>query len=225
MGSGAIEPGLATYNVPMVARALGALNVKALRESLNEIVRRHESLRTNFLRMGERPIPVIADKLMLNVAVIDFTLLSEKQVKAKLEELLGRERERAFDLAREPLIRCCVVKLSESEHVIAMTLHHMVCDGWSAELILKELSVIFPAYASEKPSLLPAPALQYSDFAAWQRQCFEAEGLKAEISHWKNRLADAPHVLNLPNDHPRPGVIIRQIRNMRSICQVGFSSG
>ena len=201
-----LQPGSATYNVPMAVRAAGDLNVRALKASLNEIIRRHETLRTTFANNGGRPVPVIAEKLLLEVPVIDLSNLLTISAETAMTELLRYEARRAFDLERGPLVRALIVRMSDCNHVIALTLHHLVCDGWSAELMFRELSALYPALVTGSLSPLPELPVQYTDFAAWQRQYLAEDAFQQHLSYWQTQLNGSPFALELPTDHPRLAV-------------------
>jgi amino acid adenylation domain-containing protein/non-ribosomal peptide synthase protein (TIGR01720 family) len=199
-----LEPGSPLYNIPTSYRVSGPLNIIALQESLNEIVRRHEVLRTSFYNLQGQPIQTIAPTLSLTLPVVDLSSLPEAERELEALRLAAEETRRSFDLAQAPLLRASVLRLADEEHILLLTLHHIVSDGWSMGVLFQELSALYDAFSNGKPSPLSELPIQYADFAVWQRQWFQGEVLESQLSYWKKQLADAPAVLELPTDHPRP---------------------
>jgi amino acid adenylation domain-containing protein len=204
-----LEPGRAVYNVPLAARLTGRLSSTALAAACNEIARRHEALRTTFVLREDGPVQVIAEHLDLTPARVDLgnvSHLAPDVREAELARLAAAEAERPFDLAREPLVRAILVRLSGDEHAVLVTFHHTVSDGWSMGVFLRELSALYQAFAAGLPSPLPELPIQYPDYAVWQRQWLEGEVLAGQLAFWRQRLAGAPAVLDLPTDRPRPAI-------------------
>ena len=201
-----LEPSGAAYNIPFAFRLTGRLIVVALERSLSEILRRHEALRTTFPVADERPLQVIAAALAVTLGVVDLRELSEIQREAEARRLATEEAQQPFDLAHGPLMRASLLRLGEEEHVLLLTLHHIVSDGWSTGILFQELSVLYEAFSNGKPSTLPDLPIQYADFAVWQRQWLQGEVLESQLSYWKKQLEGAPALLNLPTDRPRPAV-------------------
>jgi amino acid adenylation domain-containing protein len=201
-----LEPGNPLYNIPAAVHLEGRLNVNALLRSFDEIERRHESLRTHFEVVEGEPVQVVSTRADWRVWEIDLRALPEP---AKEEELrcLGREMARdAFDLARGPLLRSCLARLAEEEHVLFLTMHHIISDGWSMGVLVREWAALYEAFSEAKPSPLPELKLQYGDFAAWQREGWQTGNLEAHLAYWKEQLGDELPVLELPTDFPRPSV-------------------
>ena len=192
-----LQPNNPDYNMLAAMRLVGSLNIAALDQSFNEIVRRHEVLRTNFALADGQPIQVIAPSLTLKIPVVDLQTLPETEREAEVVRLAQREAQLPFNLAQEPLLRVTLLKLSESEHVVLFAIHHIVCDGWSTGIFTQELSTLYDAFAIGKPSPLPELSLQYADFAYWQRQWLQGEVLETQLSYWKQQLAGAPTTLEL----------------------------
>ena len=199
-----LEPGSASYNVPRAIRLTGHLKVEVLRQTLKAIVQRHESLRTTFMAVDGAPVQVIGDSAQLEMPVIDLSELSEREAEA--EELIRQEARQPFDLAAGPICRAKLVKLSEDEHVLLLTMHHIISDGWSKGVLFREIGALYDAFSAGQSSPLPELPIQYADYALWQREWMQGEVLEKHLSYWKNQLADGPAVLELPADRPRPAV-------------------
>ncbi len=201
-----LEPGGSVYNFPAAVRLKGPLNVMALKQSLNEIVKRHEALRTTFAIVDGRPVQVIAPLLTLTLPIVDLRELSEPEREREVQRLATNEAQRPFDLAEGPLVRATVLRLGENEHVGLLTMHHIVSDGWSVGILIREMAVLYEAFCSATPTSLPELPIQYADFAHWQRQWLEGGVLETQLTYWKQLLLGAPPFLELPTDHPRPAV-------------------
>ncbi|HXP76316.1 MAG TPA: amino acid adenylation domain-containing protein, partial [Stellaceae bacterium] len=201
-----LEPGLSAYNIPAAIRLHGLLNLAALERSLNEVVRRHEALRTTFSQVDGRPTQVIAPDLTIALPVVDLRALPASERETEVRRLVTAEAQRPFDLSRGPLLRATVLQLDEEEHVGLLTMHHIVSDGWSTGILVREVATLYLAYRAGGSSPLPAPPIQYADFAQWQRQWLQGDVLERQIAYWKGQLAGAPAVIDLPLDHPRPAV-------------------
>jgi len=199
-----LEPGSALYNIPISYRLRGLLNITALEESLNEIVRRHEALRTSFSNAQGQPVQAIAPTSRLTLPVADLTSLPVAGREAEVLRLATDEAQRPFDLAQAPLFRASVLRLADEEHILLLTMHHIVSDGWSMGVLFQELSTLYDAFSTGKPSPLSELPIQYADFAAWQRRWLQGEVLESQLTYWKKQLADVPAGLELPTDHPRP---------------------
>jgi len=200
-----LEPGNSAYNFPAAVRLKGPLNVVALEQSVNEIVKRHEALRTTFATVDGRPVQVIASTLTVRPPVVNLQELSESEREAEVRRLVIEEAQRPFNLARGPLLRITLLRLAEEEHVGLLTMHHIVSDGWSTGILIRELALLYEAFSCGRSSPLPELPIQYADFAHWQRQWLQDEVLETQLNYWKRELVDAP-LLELPTDHPRPAV-------------------
>jgi amino acid adenylation domain-containing protein len=196
-----LEPGNPAYNRPSSIRLTGPLNVAALEKSLNEIIHRHEVLRTHFPMNKGTAIQVIASNLNLTLSVTDISDCPDRETEA--QRLAASEAQRPFNLAQGPLIRAGLLRLNKDVHVLLLTMHHIVFDGWSMGVLLRELATLYNAFCIGKPSPLAKLPVQYVDFAHWQR--LQGETLNTQLSYWKQKLADIS-VLNLPTDRPRPAV-------------------
>jgi amino acid adenylation domain-containing protein len=201
-----LEPGLSAYNIPAAIRLKGPLNLAALERSLDEVVRRHESLRTIFGKVDGHPTQVIAPAMTIALPVVDLRALPASERETEVRRLVTAEALRPFDLSRGPLLRGTVLRLGDEEHIGLLTMHHIVSDGWSTGILVREVAALYLAFRSGGPSPLPALPIQYADFAQWQRQWLQGDVLDTQIAYWKERLAGAPAVIDLPADHPRPAV-------------------
>ena len=201
-----LEPGLSAYNIPAAVRLKGPLNLAALEQSLNEIVKRHESLRTTFGQVDGRPTQVIAPTLTIKLPVVDLRKLPASERETEVRRLATAEAQLPFDLSQGPLLRGTVLRLDDEEHVGLLTMHHIVSDGWSTGILIREMATLYVAFCAGGSSPLPALPIQYADFAHWQRQWLQGEVLETQIAYWKQQLAGAPAVIDLPTDHPRPAV-------------------
>src|SRR5688572_6094495 len=201
-----LEPGSAVYNVPVAWRLGGALDQAALERALGEIVRRHEALRTTFAEADGSPVQVIAPFGGFALPVEDLSALSEADREAVVRRRAGEEARRAFDLSAGPLFRAALLRLGVEDHVLLLSMHHVVSDGWSMGVLFRELSALYAAYREGGESPLAELAVQYADYAVWQREQLAGEVLDRQLAYWKERLAGAPELLELPTDHPRPPV-------------------
>ena len=199
-----LEPGNTAYNVPTPVRLDGPLNVAALKQSLNEVIRRHESLRTVFRDEGGRPVQIIMAGLTLTPPIADLRELPKSSRKSESRRLAAAEQQRSFDLAHGPLLRVTLLREGMGEHVALLTTHHIVSDGWSAGVLVRELAALYEAFSQGRPSTLADPHIQYVDFACWQREWLRGEALEEQLRYWRRELAGAPFSLNLPLDRPRP---------------------
>ncbi|HET7112670.1 MAG TPA: amino acid adenylation domain-containing protein, partial [Pyrinomonadaceae bacterium] len=199
-----LDPNNRAYNVRGGIRLQGELNVRALEQSLNEIIKRHEVLRTRFAAVDGRPFQIIEPSLTLHLPVIDLRALPDDEREAKAKEIATEEAERIFDLSRGPLLRLTLFRLDDQDHALAYSLHHIICDGWSMGILINEISLLYMAFSTGSPSPLPELEIQYADFAAWQQQWLQGEVLETQLAYWKKQLEDAPAELELPTDFPRP---------------------
>ncbi len=199
-----LEPGNAFYNIPSAVRLRGPLCMTALWWSVNEIIRRHESLRTTFARREGQPIQVVADELQLPLRVIDLRGLPDAEQRA--QQLARREAERAFSLECGPLLRIVLLWIGDEDYLLVRITHHIISDGWSESIFLKELAVFYNGRVSGRHTTLPALPIQYVDFSVWQRQQLQGEMLAKQQAYWNEQLRDSPPILKLPIDRPRPEI-------------------
>jgi amino acid adenylation domain-containing protein len=201
-----LEPGSNAYNIPAAVRLQGELNANALEQSLGEVIRRHEALRTTFATVAGEPVQVISEAGPYSLAIEDFTQLPEAERESKWRALAGEEARQAFDLQSGPLLRVRLLRLGESDHVLLYTMHHIISDGWSMGVLIRELTTLYEAYARGEESSLAELSIQYADYAQWQRQWLQGEVLESQLEYWKQQLAGAPPLLELPTDFARPAV-------------------
>ncbi|HEU0054725.1 MAG TPA: condensation domain-containing protein, partial [Longimicrobium sp.] len=201
-----LEPGSTTYNLPAALRLTGALDEQALGRALGEIVRRHETLRTVFAEVDGSPAQVIVPFDGFALSVEDLSGLGEAEREAAVRRRAGEEAARPFNLAAGPLVRAGLLRLGEEEHVLLLSMHHIVSDGWSMGVLFRELSALYAAYRGGGESPLSELPVQYADYAVWQREQLSGEVLDRQLAYWKERLAGAPELLELPTDHSRPPV-------------------
>ncbi len=200
-----LEPGSAAYHLPLAVRLQGAMNVSALRQSLSEIARRHEVLRTKFDARDGRPMQVIDEPGEIALPVWDISELKEDGRHQRVREIVARETGRPFDLERGPMWRAALVRLGGEDHALLVCLHHVASDGWSTGLLVSEFTTLYESYRQGQSSPLPELEVQYADFAVWQREWLTGEVLEEQIEYWKRQLAAVP-VLELPADRWRPPV-------------------
>ncbi|HSK80307.1 MAG TPA: condensation domain-containing protein, partial [Thermoanaerobaculia bacterium] len=213
-----LAPGNPAYNLAFAARLEGALDVDALARTLAEISRRHEVLRSRFVTRGEEPVQETAPPPAPFLPVVDLSGIPDR-VPGEADRLTREEARRPFDLARGPLLRAVLLRTGREEHRALFTLHHIAADGWSMANLTREVAALYGAFAEGRPSPLPELPVQYADFAVWQRERLSGEALEARLSWWRERLAGAPPVLDLPADRPRPAA-----QSFRGANQ-GFSVG
>ncbi len=194
------------YNIPTAVKLEGSLDVGALERILNEIVRRHEVLRTTFRAKDGKPVQVIAPELEVSLPVEDLTHLPEEKREAEAFRLMQQEVRQPFDLTEGPLLRARLLKLGDREHIAAVATHHIVSDGWSMGVFVEELAALYEAFTSGRASPLPELPIQYADFAQWQREWLQGEVLESQLAYWEEQLRDQPLMLDLPTDRPRPAM-------------------
>ncbi len=222
-----LEPHHPFYNMPLAARLRGPLDVRAFSASLQQLVERHETLRTSYALVNGEPTRQVHAQVAVEPVIVDFSKLHGESLEAQnrlrlradefnsvpqnvledqLTALLRAESRRPFDLAAPPLLRCVLVRLADDEHVALLVMHHIVSDGWSMAVMLRELGALYAAAVEGRAAPLPPPALQYGDFAAWEQKEAASGAWDEDLRYWTARLADAPAMLELPTDHPRPAV-------------------
>ncbi|HEX7239970.1 MAG TPA: amino acid adenylation domain-containing protein, partial [Longimicrobiaceae bacterium] len=197
-----LRPGGAAYAVPTAVRMAGALDAEALRRSLDEIVRRHEALRTRFVEVDGAPAQVVEPHAPLALEAEELS--GSPDAEREAGEIAREEARRPFDLERGPLLRARLLRVAPGDHLLLLNLHHVVSDGWSMGVLFRELAALDPAFSAGAPSPLPPLPVQYPDYALWQRAWLAGATLDAQVAYWRERLAGAPPVLELPTDRPRP---------------------
>lgn len=201
-----LMPGSPAYNLPVALRLSGTLDAGALRRSFNEIVRRHETLRTGFEAVDGKPAQVISPDLELEIPIVDLAGLSQIERETEAQRIADAESSRPFDLTRPPLMRVMLVKLAEDDNGFIVTMHHIISDAWSLGVLTREASLLYDAFSNGRPSPLPELPIQYADYATWQRATIQRSGFEEYIINLKERLAGELPVLDLPTDRPRPPI-------------------
>ena len=201
-----LDPGSSAYNIPLALRLDGPLDPAALGRSLDTVVARHESLRTSFAQADGLPTPVVRPPAAVALPLIDLRGLPEAARDAAVRRRAQEEAGHAFDLQRGPLLRAALLALADEQHILLLTMHHIVSDGWSRGVLMREMAACYAAHAAGRaPDLAPLP-IQYGDFALWQQRVLRGALLEAQIDYWRGRLAGAPAALELPTDFARPAV-------------------
>ncbi|HEU4326187.1 MAG TPA: amino acid adenylation domain-containing protein [Roseiflexaceae bacterium] len=201
-----LKPDSPAYNMPCLIRIRGALDVAALAAGLEGLFRRHEVLRTTIALSDGQPLQQIHSPAPLALVPVDLSELPEDERAAELARLAQAEAACPFDLSSGPLLRTVLLRLGTAEHALLLTMHHIIADEWSVNLLVRELSALYEAAAAGRPAALPEPPLQYVDYALWQRGWLHGEALEAQLAYWRAQLAGAPALLDLPTDRPRPAV-------------------
>ncbi|HWC65367.1 MAG TPA: condensation domain-containing protein, partial [Thermoanaerobaculia bacterium] len=196
-----LEPG-GLYNVGEALRLSGDLDVEVLRRALEAVVERHEALRTTFRSVDGEPMQIVSPPAPLALPVVNLTAAEPEEVRRRIDEEVGRP----FDLSRDPMIRALLLREGARRHVLVLTMHHIATDGWSVSILFRELGAFYDAFRRGTRPDVPGLRIGYTDFAVWQRRRFSGRALEAELGWWKHELADAPAILDLPADRPRPGV-------------------
>ena len=200
------NPGSSAYNMPFAVRLCGHLDVAALERVMKEIIRRHEILRTTFPVENDMPVQRIAPEAVFRLPLDDISAMPEESLEAEALRLAREEASRPFDLSEGPLLRARLLRIKPDEHMLVLTMHHIIFDGWSTGILFQELSALYEAFLNGGPSPLPELHLQYADFAVWQRQWLRGETLDSQLSYWRQQLKGPLPVIELPADYPRPEV-------------------
>ena len=200
------DPDSSVYNIGSNLRLRGPLDVAVLEQSINEVIRRHESLRTTFTEIDRQPVQVVAPEMTLTLRQHDFAELPQEEREAKVRRIVSEGMREPFNLSQGPLLRATLIRLGAEEHVIQLLMHHIVSDAWSLDVLLKEMIGSYEAFLKGEPSPFPPLPIQYADFAHWQRERLDGEAMETQVAYWKDRLADTPAILELPTDRPRPAI-------------------
>lgn len=198
-----LDPSSAAYNITAPLHISGSLNVEILRRSLNEVVQRHESLRTTFRSVHGEPVQVVARSQTVELEIIDLGLRNAAEREKETHSLILREAQRAFDLVQGPLMRAALLRRGEQDHILLLNMHHIISDGWSLSILMREVSIIYDALTAGRPSPLPQLRIQYPDFSEWQRKWLDGGALQKQLDYWKRQLTAVPSSLDLPTDRPR----------------------
>ena len=200
-----LDPDSSTYNIPTALRLRGELNIKALQQSIDHLIERHEVLRTTFaIREGEA-VQIVHPTLPVSISKTDLRDIEASRREETLRGLVRFDARQPFDLDRGPLLRVKLIQIADDEHVLVLNLHHIVSDGWSMDVMFRELSVFYQGYCGRKPISLPDLPIQYADYSVWQRNWLQGTNLDQQLSYWRKQL-DGLSTLQLPIDHPRPAV-------------------
>ncbi|HET8844320.1 MAG TPA: amino acid adenylation domain-containing protein, partial [Ktedonobacteraceae bacterium] len=198
-----LEPGNLTYHIPIVVRLRGQLDRGAWHKAFSEVVQRHESLRTTFPEREGRPVQSIAPQIIMLLPIVDLSGLEVQIAEERAVQIAQQAIERPFDLISGPLLRCELLGLSSQEHILILCLHHIVADGWSLSVLLRELVQCYHALRQGQQPDLPELPVQYADYTLWQQQWLQGEMLEHLLSYWRGQMFGAPPALELPTDHPR----------------------
>lgn len=201
-----LEPDSPAYNMLLPVHLKGPLNIEVLGRALDETITRHEILRTTFTVIDDNPVQVIAAPQSLALPVLDISHIDEEARQSKVMQLATEEARRPFDLTTGPLIRAKLLRLAHNEHVFLLAMHHIISDGWSMGVFVRELSALYEAFSKAKPSPLAELPVQYADFASWQRNWLQGDVLESQLAYWRKQLGGAIPVLQLPTDRPRPPI-------------------
>jgi amino acid adenylation domain-containing protein/thioester reductase-like protein len=191
------------YNISSAMKLEGNISVPILEKSLNEIIKRHEVLRTTFITKNNKPIQIVHNELLLSIPVIVLTKMNKEEQEKQIKQIIHEETSYHFDLSTGPLLRVIVVNLNETQNILIITMHHIIVDGWSLGLLIKELSIIYNAFLKNKPSPLCDLPVQYADYAIWQRGWIKGEISEKQMNYWKEKLTGSPTVIELPLDKTR----------------------
>ena len=216
-----LEPENPAYHVHAAVKLQGRLDTEALKRSLGEIVRRHEALRTQFVMEGEEAVQKISAEWQVEVPVVDLSCWGAEERERETVRLAIEEARTPFDLARGGLFRARRLQWRDGENVLLLTMHHIVSDGWSVGVLVRELGELYSAYARGKESGLTELSIQYGDFSAWQREYLQGEVLEEHLQYWRQQLGGDLPVLELPTDHARPRV--RSYRGAQHRFRVGIT--
>ena len=193
------------YHVPLAVRLSGQLNLPALKRALTEIVRRHEVLSTTFSLVDGQPVQVIRPPFEVSLPVRDLSSLSEAERESASARLINEEVQKEFDLAEGPLFRTGLLRLGAEDYILLITMHHIISDGWSMSVLIREVATLYEAFCLGLPSTLQELPIQYVDFAVWQREKWQKEELEEQMAYWEQQLSGAPALLELPTDYARAG--------------------
>ncbi len=197
-----MAPESAAYNMPAAFRLEGILNLSALEEAFNEVIQRHEILRTSYDEIAGEPVPRVNPVPREMLPIVDLQSLHKAEQDIRVKFLAKAEAERPFNLEVGPLVRIQLLKLTDLDHVLLVTLHHIVCDGWSIGIFVQEMAELYDAFVSNRPSSLSKLPIQYADFAYWQRQQLQGKTLERQLKYWQQQLSNLP-ILDFPTDYSR----------------------
>ncbi|MFN6534911.1 MAG: amino acid adenylation domain-containing protein [Nostoc sp. EkiNYC01] len=200
-----LERGSYTYNMPAAVYLNGRLDIDALEQTFKELLHRQEVLRTSFKKVNGNPVQIIASSVPISVPIIDLSEISAEKQFVTVQQSILEEAQRPFDLTKSPLLRVNLLRLAEESYVLVLVMHHIISDGWSIGVLIRELSALYAAFTKGERSPLAELPIQYADFAYWQNQWLQGEVMEKHLSYWKQQLANLP-LLELPTDYPRPEI-------------------
>ena len=201
-----LMPNSTIFNNFAALRLTGHVNVAVLTKSIFEIISRHEILRTNFITRNGEALQVVRPSPSFSLPVIDLSALPANEREARIHEITRQEIQRPFNLVHDLLLRAILLRLDEKQHMLLTSIHHIICDGWSINIFNREITVLYEAFSKNQPSPLPELAIQYKDYASWQREWMQGEGITNHLAYWKQQLQGSPHLLKLRTDYPRPAM-------------------
>jgi amino acid adenylation domain-containing protein len=213
-----LDPGMSVYHLLYAVRLEARVNIAALEQALNELVRRHETLRTTFVTVDGQPMQAVAKTLNVELPVIDLTSLDHDEAERAAQRLAQREGERPFDLAQGPVLRARLIQLGSEDYRLLIAMHHIISDGWSMGVFVHELATLYEAFSEGRESPLPELPVQYADYAAWQKEWLVGEVLDSQVRFWKEHLSGAPATLDLASDRARPA--IQSFRGARRYTEI-----
>ncbi len=217
-----LEPGSTIYIIPAAVRLHGQLDWRALEQALHLVILRHENLRTTFPRRQGEPVQQISSESLTRLILLDLRQLPPEAREEQAHQLAQQEIEQPFDLAHGPLLRCRLLQLTEQEHVLFLVMHHIISDGWSSGILIREITTLYEALLRREPAELPTLPIQYADFALWQRSWLQGTVLEQQLDYWKQQLAGlAP--LELPLDHLRPAIQTFHGARLQLLLPIGLS--
>lgn len=205
-----IQPNTFTYNETVGLKIIGSLSIETLEQSINEIVRRHEILRTNFRQIDEQPVQIIHPNLIINLPIVDLCQLPESRKKVEIKQFILELSQQVFDLVRDLLLRFTLFQISDQEYILFFAIHHMICDGWSLGIFVQELSILYETFSHQKHSPLSELPIQYADFAVWEKQWQKKDNFNRQINYWKKQLSKPFQRLKLPIDKSQSNVSTNQ---------------
>ncbi len=196
------EANKSVYNIPSAYKITGKLDYSVLERAINSIIERHEILRTIFIVVDQEPFQVVNSDVKINIPLIDLTNVDKQEDKIRV--ILFQEASQHFNLSKGPLLSVKLIKTAEDQHIVSLTMHHIISDGWSMSILIKEVITLYNSFAQDRPSPLPPLKIQYADFAKWQNDYMQGEKFDEQLSYWKEKLEEIPQAIDLPFDKPRP---------------------
>jgi len=201
-----LEPGSPFYNIPSAYKITGKLNIPVLKQSLEQMVERHEILRTFFKSEEGKAFQLILNEVAVEIPIIDLTALTGTVLQEKVQQLISEEARKPFNLSTAPLFRTSILKLDPDTHILLLTMHHIISDGWSMQVFIREMAFLYKQIKDGQPAHLPPQDLQYADYAAWQRDWLQGDVLEKQLAYWKKQLSSSSDSLSLPAAKHRPTV-------------------